>query len=245
VPAQKARARPERPTDDPTGAKAETPRRGGEAPGALAQGLARESAAIAGPAADVLPVAEGRVEPPAFGRDAPPAPAPGRAAVPTAAQPGELAPFVPQLQATALALGGQAERVTARLIARRDEDGSRLTIELDPAELGSVEVSLRLDDRGTATATFTVERPETLQLLQRDTRTLVDLLAGAGFSVDSGGLGFELRQEQQQARQQQQQQQQQSGAGLSAQGHGEGGDGRASAAPAPQPAGRGLLDLRV
>ena len=87
----------------------------------------------------------------------------------------------------------QGRQVTARLMVADRGDGRRLRIELSPAELGRVEVSLRLDDQGNAAAIFTVDRPETLQLLQRDARAVTELLATAGFSVDQGGLGFLLR----------------------------------------------------
>ena len=87
----------------------------------------------------------------------------------------------------------QGRQVTARLMVAEGGDGRRLRIELSPAELGRVEVSLRLDDRGNAAALFTVDRPETLQLLQRDARAVTELLATAGFSVDQGSLGFLLR----------------------------------------------------
>ena len=67
-----------------------------------------------------------------------------------------------------------------------------MRIELEPADLGRVEVALHLGDAGTAAASFTVDRPETLQLLQRDARTVTDMLAAAGFSVYRS-LGFSLR----------------------------------------------------
>lgn len=198
-------------------------------------------AADAGPTpatAESVVAADVRGEPSSpLGRELP-APVPARTAPVADTPPAGASSFAPKLQA-AVTFAGHAERVTARLFAHKDEGGSRLTIELDPMELGSVAVDLRLDDRGTASATFTVERPETLQLLQRDTRALVDLLAGAGFSVDAGGLGFELRQEQQQARQQHQ-----SPTGHLPRGHAE-GEGRPGGGPAPPPPGRGLLDLRV
>lgn len=83
--------------------------------------------------------------------------------------------------------------VSARLVRGEAGDSSSLRIDLEPADLGRVEVSLRLDDDGVASATFTVDRPETLQLLQRDARTVGDLLGSAGFTVSQGGLGFTLR----------------------------------------------------
>lgn len=207
-------------------------------PAMLQQGAVPEAATAASTLPEIPVSAELRPDLPAFSQEQVASPAVRMAPV-ADARPGELPGFVPQLRATATFTG--AEHVTARLFAHQaEEGGSRLTIELDPVELGSIEVSLQRDERGTASATFTVERPETLQLLQRDTRTLVDLLAGAGFSVDSGSLGFELRQEQQEARQQHQ-----PAAHHHAQRGRADGEGRPGTGPAPPPLSRGLLDLRV
>ena len=72
-------------------------------------------------------------------------------------------------------------------------DGRRVRIDLEPADLGRIEVALHLDDSGTAAASFIVDRPETLQLLQRDARAVNDMLSAAGFTVDQGALDFTLR----------------------------------------------------
>ena len=129
--------------------------------------------------------------------------------------------------------------VTLRLELVEGDRGSRVRIALEPADLGRVEVALRLDDAGTAAASFTVDRPETLQLLQRDARVVNEMLSAAGFTLDQSGLDFTLRDP-----------------GGRGGGEGErrpgpaGRDGRGSAGggDAP-PAGRrhrpGLLDLRV
>lgn len=146
--------------------------------------------------------------------------------------------FVTQLQAAVAFSEPAAPQVTARLSAARTEDGSRMTIELDPAELGPVEVALRLDDSGNAAATFVAERSETLQLLQRDTRALVDLLSGAGFTLDPGKLEFQLRDGQQESQQRQQ------GFGGEPARPGR-NDQPAGNNPASVALGRGLLDLRV
>ena len=49
--------------------------------------------------------------------------------------------------------------VTARLVMVDGIDGSRVRIDLEPADLGRVEVALRLDDSGTAAASFTSTAP--------------------------------------------------------------------------------------
>ena len=85
----------------------------------------------------------------------------------------------------------RGRQVTARLAIGAAGGASSVRIELEPADLGRVEVALHLGDTGTAAASFTVDRPETLQLLQRDARTVTDMLAAAGFTVDSGSLGLQ------------------------------------------------------
>ena len=126
--------------------------------------------------------------------------------------------------------------VSARLVVAQDGQGSSVRIDLEPADLGRVEVALHVDDAGMASATFTVDRPETLQLLQRDARTVGDLLGSAGFAVQQGALGFTLRD---------------SPGGQHGSERGQRGGGGAPvrggpAVPTPPRAGRrGLLDLQV
>ncbi len=72
---------------------------------------------------------------------------------------------------------------------------SRFAIRLDPVELGAIEVSLDLDRAGgRARAHLTVDRPETLALLQRDAGVLQQALAQAGFEANEG-IALSLRSE--------------------------------------------------
>jgi flagellar hook-length control protein FliK len=66
-------------------------------------------------------------------------------------------------------------------------------IALDPDELGRVEVKLRIDDEGAVKAEVRVERVETLQLLQRDARTLERAFEQAGLKTGGDGLQFSLQ----------------------------------------------------
>jgi hypothetical protein len=95
-------------------------------------------------------------------------------------------------------LPAQAAVVTlsevAVTIATRFKSGeSRFQIRLDPAELGRIDVDLTVDKGGRATTTLTVERMDTLDLLQRDSRALERALGAAGFKADPGSLQFNLR----------------------------------------------------
>lgn len=82
----------------------------------------------------------------------------------------------------------------ALTVARQFRQGvNRFEIRLDPPELGRIDVRLDLGHGGRATATLTVDRPETLQLLTRDSRALEQTLQDAGVKTDAGSLNFALR----------------------------------------------------
>lgn len=68
----------------------------------------------------------------------------------------------------------------------------RLRLKLDPAELGRVEVRLEMSRDHHLKAQILVERPETLDLLQRDARQLQRALADAGIEADAQDLSFSL-----------------------------------------------------
>ncbi len=74
----------------------------------------------------------------------------------------------------------------------------RMTIRLDPAELGRVHVKLEVGHDGRTIALVAAERPETLELLQRDARSLERALQQAGLETDSDSLSFSLSQGDQQ-----------------------------------------------
>jgi len=70
---------------------------------------------------------------------------------------------------------------------------NRFKMRLDPPELGRVDVRMEISPDGKLTAVIAVERPETLDLLQRDARALERSLMDAGIKTDSGSLNFSLR----------------------------------------------------
>jgi flagellar hook-length control protein FliK len=71
--------------------------------------------------------------------------------------------------------------------------GRKFDIRLDPAELGRVDVNLEISDAGEVTAKLVVDRVETLQLLQRDARTLERAFEQAGLKPSDGGVDITLR----------------------------------------------------
>ena len=81
-------------------------------------------------------------------------------------------------------------------IAAKSVDGVRhFDIRLDPPELGRVQVHLSMDDNGRAQASLVVDKPQTLELLQRDASSLNRALTDAGLDLSNNGLNFSLREQ--------------------------------------------------
>lgn len=80
----------------------------------------------------------------------------------------------------------------------------KIKIQLNPRELGTVEVKLDMSSDGKIQASISASRPETLDMLQKDAKGLEKAMADAGLKMDSQSMEFNLRGEQQQTPQQQQ-----------------------------------------
>ncbi len=81
-------------------------------------------------------------------------------------------------------------------ITRAVQNGNdRFTVELKPVALGRVTVKLEVGQDNRVIAVLSAERPETLELLQRDSRALEQALRNAGLNTDSGSLSFSLEGE--------------------------------------------------
>lgn len=84
-------------------------------------------------------------------------------------------------------------------IAAKSEAGSKhFDIKLSPADLGRVDVRLTVDDAGKAQASLSVEKPQTLALLQKDSSQLERALKDAGLDLSQNGLNFSLKGQQHQ-----------------------------------------------
>jgi flagellar hook-length control protein FliK len=85
-------------------------------------------------------------------------------------------------------------------IASRSQDGAKhFDIRLDPAELGRIDVHMTVDDAGKTQAALSVEKPQTLELLQKDSGQLERALKDSGLDLTQNGLSFSLKGQQQQA----------------------------------------------
>jgi chemotaxis protein MotD len=85
--------------------------------------------------------------------------------------------------------------LAVEIVSRMRDGLKRFDIRLDPPELGRVDVRLEVDRNGHVATKLMVEKPETLDLLQREARGLERALQQAGLKTDQGGLEFTLRQQ--------------------------------------------------
>jgi flagellar hook-length control protein FliK len=74
----------------------------------------------------------------------------------------------------------------------RDGGGS-ITLQLSPTELGRIHLKLNIDEENNVQASVMVERPATLELLQRDMKALERALQDAGLKAGPGDLSFSLQ----------------------------------------------------
>ncbi|MEK9751712.1 MAG: flagellar hook-length control protein FliK [Rhodospirillaceae bacterium] len=88
-----------------------------------------------------------------------------------------------------------AEQVSVRITRALQAGNDRISIRLNPAELGRVEVKVELSHDGRMTAVVTADKPETLETLRRDASELQKALQQGGIDLSSGDLAFNLRGE--------------------------------------------------
>lgn len=97
-----------------------------------------------------------------------------------------------------------AEQVSVK-VANAIKTGDKLIhIQLEPAALGQVDVQIDVQQNGKTSITVLAEKADTLELLQRDAKSLERALQNAGIEADSGSMEFNLKGQQHFARQDQQ-----------------------------------------
>jgi flagellar hook-length control protein FliK len=91
-----------------------------------------------------------------------------------------------------------AEQVHVAIARGKNEGLDTLTLQLEPADLGRVEISMRTNADGQTQLSFIADKAETLDALSRDARSLERALQEAGIKADTGSMQFNLRQQSQQ-----------------------------------------------
>ena len=90
-------------------------------------------------------------------------------------------------------LGGQIAKQVNLQVTRAVSNGTNeFTMRLNPNELGRVQVKMVFGANGTVSAQVMVERPETLELLQREARGLERAIEAGGHKAEPGGISFNL-----------------------------------------------------
>lgn len=90
-------------------------------------------------------------------------------------------------------LGGQIAKQLNMQVTRAVSNGTNeFTMKLNPTELGRVQVKMAFGSNGTVSAQVMVERPETLELLQREVRGLERAIEAGGHKADAGNISFSL-----------------------------------------------------
>ena len=98
-----------------------------------------------------------------------------------------------QAQSAGQAAAHPATQMVSMTIQRAVREGEETTIklQLDPPELGRVEVKMSIDHDHTTKIVLTAEKAETHQMLQRDSQFLERAMSDAGLDAQ-GNLSFEL-----------------------------------------------------
>jgi flagellar hook-length control protein FliK len=86
-----------------------------------------------------------------------------------------------------------AEQVAVSLRQAVNSGSDHIQIQLQPADLGAVEVKLSINHDGRVTVVVSADRSDTLNLLQQDAGSLAQALRDAGLQADSSSLSFNLR----------------------------------------------------
>lgn len=143
------------------------------------------------------------------------------------------------------------EQVAVQIKKAVAEGADKISIKLDPGNLGKVEVTLEVSQDGRLMAVIAADKPETLQLLQKDAGALEQALRESGMKASQDSLNFQLRDQGQDGRGFAGNEQGRRGYGRGGDDYGDagaaGGDARiaAQAANAQRAAARGGLDIRI
>ena len=88
-----------------------------------------------------------------------------------------------------------AEQVQVALTTATRDGIDHMTLQLEPADLGRVEVRMEIGNDGRTQLSFLADKPDTLDALARDARSLERALHEAGVKADAGSMQFNLRQQ--------------------------------------------------
>jgi flagellar hook-length control protein FliK len=176
----------------PEGARANAAERSGQALEQATTGTANATTANATAKAMDRAVTPGPVQPAEVSGPTSASPS-GAGAVGLMQAAARISAMIPAQARPAAASSVPLDQVAVHIQRAAAAGQDRIRIRLHPAELGQIDVKLKLAGDGVVKAIVTVDRPETFELLQRDARGLEKALQDAGLKTDSGSLSFNLR----------------------------------------------------
>ena len=94
------------------------------------------------------------------------------------------------------------EQVAVHVKMAAANGDSKITIQLDPEDLGKLDIKLNVKADGKTGIVITADNANALNLLQRDAQNLLRALNDAGLQADGSSLSFNLRGDQQNGQQQ-------------------------------------------
>lgn len=87
---------------------------------------------------------------------------------------------------------GQIHVQVQQQLAQNGTHADTVRVQLNPAELGALKITMKVLSDGTARVKVEAERAETLDMLQKDAKGLASVLAEAGLQADAGSLEFSM-----------------------------------------------------
>ena len=113
---------------------------------------------------------------------------------PTAAPVAQSAPPVNEAPVTLPVIPhAVAEQVAINVHQAVKSGTDHIQIQLQPADLGTIDVKLNVNHDGRVTVVVSADRSDTLNLLQQDAGGLTQALRDAGLQADNSSLSFNLR----------------------------------------------------
>lgn len=85
------------------------------------------------------------------------------------------------------------EQVSVQIAKAAGDGTDKISIRLNPASLGRIEVQLEMTQDGRMTANIMADNKDTFDMLQKDSRELAKALQEAGFDTKNSDLNFGLR----------------------------------------------------
>lgn len=89
-----------------------------------------------------------------------------------------------------------AEQVGMRIENAVKTGETKITIQLEPGNLGKVDVKIEISHEGRTSVVVLADKAETLEILQKDSKALEKALNDSGLKTDSGSLSFGLKSQQ-------------------------------------------------